>query len=234
MCPSFADRLACTASAGGRRWLRRGPSRRPWTRRRRSRPGNRPYGVWFGRLRPPLVDCPALAGGDDVGFRVGDVLGKEPVLLSSTALGPGGLLARGERSRTAEERHRPVVAGDSGKTDVDEGLPRVGVKGNVPELARPAHVGDVPVAAVVLSGPAGVGGQRVRGIDSQRFSRYRVFLVNRIRLPKRPAAVRRQPIWHVWTIIKMRQQLVGTQAITWHDHCNSADWLHSMTIQGKA
>ena len=62
--------------------------------------------VGLGRLGPPFVDRPALACGDDVGFRVGDVLGKEPVLL--------GLLA--------EERQRPVVAGDSGKAAPDSAV----------------------------------------------------------------------------------------------------------------
>ena len=60
----------------------------------------------LGRLGPPFVNRPALARGDDVGFGVGnpasplampgDVPGKEPVLLSSTTLGPGGLLACSE------------------------------------------------------------------------------------------------------------------------------------------
>jgi len=38
MSPSSPDHPACTASAGGRQWLRRGPSRRRWTPRRRGRP----------------------------------------------------------------------------------------------------------------------------------------------------------------------------------------------------
>jgi hypothetical protein len=56
-----------------------------------------PVVVGLGRLGPPLVDRPALARGDDVGFRVGDVLGKEPVLL--------GLLAE-QRQRALERNER--------------------------------------------------------------------------------------------------------------------------------
>ena len=117
MYPSSADRPACIASAAGRTPLRRGLDaghRRPHGAADQA---IEPVVVELGRLGPPLVDRPGLARGDDVGFRVGDVLDKEPVLL--------GLLAK--------ERQRPVVAGDSGKPGVDERLPRVSVKGDVPD-----------------------------------------------------------------------------------------------------
>jgi hypothetical protein len=50
------------------------------------------------------------------------MLGKEPVLLSSTSLGPSGLLACGERSRTAEQRQGAAVTGQRRQPGVDEGL----------------------------------------------------------------------------------------------------------------
>ena len=83
--------------------------------------------VGLGRLGPPLVDGPAVAFGDDVALGVGDVLGKEPVVL--------GLLA--------EERERPAVPGDSRQPGMDKCLPEIGVEGDVPELTGPRRVGDV-------------------------------------------------------------------------------------------
>ena len=87
----------------------------------------------------------ALACADDAGFRVGDVLGKEPVLL--------GFLA--------EQRQGTLVAGKRGEPRVDEGLPEVRVESDVPELARTRAVGDISVTAVAIAGPARVGGHRL-------------------------------------------------------------------------
>jgi len=107
MCPSLADRSACTASAAGRRQSRRGLHAGHGRRDGAADEAIEPVVVGLGGLGVPLVDRPPVAFGDDVGFGIHHVLGKKPVLL--------GLVP--------EERQRAVVAGDGGKGGVDEGLP---------------------------------------------------------------------------------------------------------------
>ena len=68
----------------------------------------------------------------------------------------------------AEEGQAARVAGGGGQGGVRERLPVVHVRRHVRELSGLAHVGDVPVVADGLAGPAGVAAHRLgAGPDAQ-------------------------------------------------------------------